>query len=106
VIYASLWNTRRPTWYVPADGRSGADLQVTDAALAGVHLSGDDALALDEASGFVGARRTIEEEQVRRLGQRLPLPQIRLPFIAEEIGPVALHHLADAFTAQVAGIRT
>lgn len=83
-------------------GDTGA---IIDAALAGVHLSTDDAVALDEASGFVGARRAIEEEQVRRLGQRLPLPQIRLPFIAEEIGPAALHDLADAFTAQVAGIR-
>lgn len=83
-------------------GDTGA---ITDAALAGVHLSSADALALDEASAFIGARRAIEEEQVQRLGQRLPLPQIRLPFIAEEIGPAVLHDLADAFTAQVAGIR-
>jgi anion-transporting ArsA/GET3 family ATPase len=77
---------------------------MTDAAFAGVGLSVDDARALDDACGFVGARRAIEEQQIRRLAHRLPLPQIRLPYVTEEIGPATLAGLADAFTEQLAGI--
>lgn len=83
---------------------SGAGGAVADAALAGVGLSAEDAAALDAATGFVGARRAIQQEQIRRLGKRLPLPQVHLPFVADEIGPDAIAQLADAFIAQVTAL--
>jgi hypothetical protein len=82
-------------------GDAGA---LVDGSLAGAAVSADDGRALDEAAGFVGARRAIQNEQVARLQQRLPLPQIRLPYITDEIGPAAIGQLADALTAQIAGI--
>jgi anion-transporting ArsA/GET3 family ATPase len=82
-------------------GEPGA---LADASLAGAAVSADDARALDEAAGFVGARRAIQQEQIARLARRLPLQQVRLPYITEEIDPAAIARLADAFTAQIAGL--
>ena len=82
-------------------GDAGA---LVDASLAGVAVSADDARAMDEAAGFVGARRAIQDEQIARLARRLPLPQIRLPYVTEEIEPAAISRLADVLTAQIAGM--
>jgi anion-transporting ArsA/GET3 family ATPase len=84
---------------------SGSPHAVADATRAGCDLDADDAVALDRATAFVGARRTIQQEQITRLATRLPLPQIQLPFLDEEIGPAAVEHLADAFAAQVTALR-
>jgi anion-transporting ArsA/GET3 family ATPase len=84
---------------------NGSPHAVADAALARVDISGDDAVALDGAAGFVGARRAIEQEQIARLARRLPLPQVQLPFLTEEIGPDGIEHLADVFAAQVAEMK-
>ncbi len=81
---------------------SGSPHAVADATRARVDLGADDAVALDRATAFVGARRAIQVEQIARLASRLPLPQIQLPFLDEEIGPAAIEHLAEAFAAQVA----
>jgi hypothetical protein len=67
-------------------------------------VSGEHARSLDEAAGFVGARRAIQDEQIARLARRLPLPQIRLPYVTDEIDPAAIARLADVLTAQIAGI--
>ena len=85
---------------------SGAPNAVADAARAGIDLADADAAALDAATGFVGARRAIQQEQIDRLAKMLPLPQIQLPFLDEEIGPEAVGHLADAFAAQVTAMKT
>ena len=82
-------------------GASGA---LVDASLAGVAVAPDDARALDEAAAFVGARRAIQEEQVARLARRLPLPQICLPYITDEIEPAAISRLADVLSAEIAGM--
>jgi len=82
-------------------GDAGA---LVDASLAGVAVAADDARAMDEAAGFVGARRAIQDEQIARLARRLPLPQIRLPYVTEEIEPAAISRLADVLTAQIAGM--
>lgn len=84
---------------------SGSPHAVADATRARCDLDADDAVALDRATAFVGARRAIQLEQIRRLATRLPLPQIHLPFLDEEIGPTGIDHLADAFAAQVATLR-
>ena len=53
----------------------------------------------------MGSRRAIQQEQITRLAAQLPLPQIQLPFVNEEIGPDAIETLADAFAAQVTAMR-
>jgi len=82
-------------------GEPGA---LVDASLAGSVLSADDGRALDEAAGFVGARRAIQQAQIARLARRLPLPQIRLPYVTEEIDPAAIGRLADVLSAQITGL--
>jgi anion-transporting ArsA/GET3 family ATPase len=82
-------------------GEAGA---LVDASLAGVSVTPEDARALDEAAGFVGARRAIQDAQIARLARQLPLPQIRLPYVTDEIDPAAIGRLADVLTAQIAGM--
>lgn len=84
---------------------SGSRHAVADAALARVDLTADDAVALDATAGFVGARRTLEQEQIARLAKQLPLPQVQLPFLTDEIGPEGVEHLADVFAAQIAAMK-
>lgn len=84
---------------------SGSAHAVADATLAKVPLSVGDAIALDRAAAFVGSRRTIQQEQIARLARQLPLPQVLLPFVDEEIGPAAVEQLADVFAAQVTEMR-
>jgi hypothetical protein len=85
-------------------GGGGAAV-AADAARAGVPLTDVDLTALAAVDDFVGTRRAIEREQIERLGRRLPLPRIHLPYETGEIGPAAVSDLAAAFTAQVAGLR-
>ena len=85
---------------------SGTIGTATDAARAGIALDPTEATALEATATFVGARRAVQEEQVARLARRLPLPQVHLPFVSEEIGPQALDGLADAFAQRVAALRS
>jgi hypothetical protein len=72
------------------------------AAEAGVSLRGDEPEALAAAATFRRDRMALQAEQLGRLGERLPLPQVRLPFMfTTEIGPPELEHLADCFIQQV-----
>jgi anion-transporting ArsA/GET3 family ATPase len=58
---------------------------------------------LARAAEFRAARYAIQQEQAARLAERLPLPQLRLPFLFEsELGLHEIHHLADVLTAQIA----
>ena len=86
------------------DRWSGEPGALVDASLAGTVATDSDARALDEAAGFVGARRAIQHEQIARLRRRLPMPQIRLPYVPDEIDPAAIGRLADELTAQIAGM--
>ncbi len=72
-----------------------------DAALVGMTIDEREAAALDAVVAFRHERHRREREQVERLKQRLPLPQIHLPFLFDEIGPAQIEHLADAFCAEV-----
>jgi anion-transporting ArsA/GET3 family ATPase len=79
-------------------GRGAGD----DAAHAGITTIPDlDRAALDAAASFGHERHALAAVQAERLGQLLPLPQIRLPFVFGEIGPDEVDRLADALTAQV-----
>jgi anion-transporting ArsA/GET3 family ATPase len=57
-----------------------------------------DADAFRAAAAFRRARTEQQEEQLRRLAERLPLPQWRLPFLFEaDLGPAHVDELAAAF---------
>ena len=69
-------------------------------------MGGDaDATTLARAAKF---RVELEQRQVaqcERLAQRLPLPQIRLPYLfTAGIGPAEIDTLADAFAVGVAAL--
>lgn len=66
-------------------------------------LDQDDAAALTAAAEFRLARHRLQTEQSARLAERLPLPQIVLPFVfSTAIGPGDVAHLAAHVAAGVA----
>jgi len=72
------------------------------AAAAGISLSPSQVSALDAARTFRLHRCELATEQVRRLGQELPLPQLRVPQLpAPYIGPEELNRLAEALATGV-----
>jgi len=73
------------------------------ATAAGSTLRAGEAEALRAAADFRRDRMALQRTQVARLAERLPLPQLPLPFLfTTEIGPVELDVLARAL---LAGIR-
>jgi len=75
---------------------------VAAAAAAGVTLRPGEAEALAAAASFRRDRLTLQDEQVSRLADQLPLPQLRLPFLfTTEIGPAELDRLARALLADI-----
>jgi anion-transporting ArsA/GET3 family ATPase len=74
-----------------------------DAALVGVFVSDREANDLAAAAAFRTERAGIQRAQADRLAARLPLPQIRLPFVfGAELGGREIGALADAFTNGIA----
>ncbi|MGH9281230.1 MAG: hypothetical protein ACRD12_24505, partial [Acidimicrobiales bacterium] len=58
--------------------------------------------ALRAAARFRTARQRLQEEQVARLADALPLPQLHLPTLfTPEIGRPEIDVLADAFARSV-----
>ena len=58
--------------------------------------------ALASAAGFRSDWYRRQQVQSTRLADRLPLPQIRLPFLfTADIGPTEVDVLTDAFVASV-----
>jgi hypothetical protein len=72
-----------------------------DARTAGVPLPQPEIAALDAAADFARHRHDLATVQTARLAARLPLGQIPLPFVFDEIGPAEIQELADAFRAGV-----
>jgi Mrp family chromosome partitioning ATPase len=69
---------------------------------AGATLRGGEAEVLAAAAAFRADRTTLQAEQVGRLADQLPLPQLRLPFVfTTDIGPAELDQLADRLLEQV-----
>jgi anion-transporting ArsA/GET3 family ATPase len=83
---------------LPIDGHRAEG----DAAEAGVAVTTSEAEALDAAAGFRNERHALALEQAARLADRLPLPQLHLPYVFGEIGPADVEVLADALTAGIA----
>jgi hypothetical protein len=68
----------------------------------GVFVSPREALDLAAAADFRHQRHQLQQEQADRLAARLPLPQIRLPFVfTAEIGPSEIEVLSAAFAREV-----
>ena len=55
-----------------------------------------------QAADFRRRRQDLQAEQLQRLNDALPLPQLRLPFLfTPEVGPEQLETLAAALADQV-----
>jgi anion-transporting ArsA/GET3 family ATPase len=76
---------------------------VAAAAEAGAAVLRDgDAEALVAAARFRRHRSSLQHEQVARLAERLPLPQITLPYLfSADLGPNSVDDLADAALAGI-----
>ena len=73
---------------------------VAGAEAAGVMLRPGEAEVLSEAACFRRRRRQLQETQVARLAEELPLPQIHLPYLfTAGVGLAELDVLADAILA-------
>src|SRR5205807_1000482 len=82
----------------------GADVAAA-AEAAGATLRPGEAEALAAAAAFRADRTELQVEQLGRLADQLPLPQLRLPFVfTTEIGPSELDLLADRLLDQIAAL--
>jgi anion-transporting ArsA/GET3 family ATPase len=81
------------------------DLGADPAALAadaGTTLRAGEADALRAAAQFRATRQALQQEQVARLADALPLPQLHLPFLFDvDLGPAQVDTLADALAREV-----
>ena len=79
----------------------GAD-PATAARAVGASLRPGEAEHLADAAAFRRERTSLQTEQIRRLAQDLPLPQIALPFLfSADLGPADLAVLSDAMRAGI-----
>jgi Mrp family chromosome partitioning ATPase len=81
----------------------GLDADPADAARdAGTALRDGEESDLAAAADFRRHRMALQREQVDRLAERLPLPQLHLPFLfTADLGPDDLEVLADALTEAI-----
>jgi anion-transporting ArsA/GET3 family ATPase len=86
--------------------RPGLDVDPVEAAEAAkVALMPGEADALTAAASFRAARLVVQREQVARLSERLPLPQIHLPFVfTTDLTLDDVHLLADAVLGGIADL--
>jgi anion-transporting ArsA/GET3 family ATPase len=69
---------------------------------AGVPITAAEASALARAAEFRRERQQLQEEQVRRLAEALPLPQLHLPFLfTTELGLAEVDQLAGGLAEEV-----
>jgi anion-transporting ArsA/GET3 family ATPase len=82
----------------------GLDTPSAEAAAAAGTLLGDgEAEALDAAADFRRHRMALQTEQTRRLSERLPLPQLHLPFLFT--ADLDAQHLDGLARRLIAGVR-
>jgi anion-transporting ArsA/GET3 family ATPase len=83
--------------------REGLDADPAEAARAeSITLPPPQLEALQEAAVFRRRRQELQAEQLDRLAQALPLPQLRLPYLfTEAIGPWEVEALASAFADEI-----
>jgi anion-transporting ArsA/GET3 family ATPase len=72
---------------------------------AGIELGADELRDLAEAAAFRSHRQDLQEHEVHRLGDALPLPQIHLPMLFRTgLGLTEVDLLADAMAASVSAL--
>ena len=78
---------------------------VAAAATAGAALRTGEAEALAHAAAFRSNRMALQAEQVGRLGEMLPLPQLSLPFLFDaDLGPIEVDVLAHELLEGIGGL--
>jgi hypothetical protein len=83
---------------LPVAMSANASTILDDARAADRFVSQREADDLAHAAAFLEERRALQDEQIQRLRERLPLPQIELPFVFNpDITRAQLDTLADAF---------
>ena len=84
----------------------GIDVSPAEAAAeAGVTLRPGEAEALAEAAAFRRRRWALQEDQLARLDEMLPMPQLHLPFLfSADLGPAHVDTLAGALRDGVMGL--
>jgi anion-transporting ArsA/GET3 family ATPase len=82
------------------------DVDVAAAAAdAGVTLRPGEEEALRAAAEFRSRRRDLQREQIDRLGDQLPLPQLRMPFLfTAALGPPEVDVLAQSLLADIGAL--
>jgi anion-transporting ArsA/GET3 family ATPase len=94
VVVNALW----PHLDLPAD-------PVSSLVAAGVRLGESEVTSLSRAADFRRQRQVLQEAQVARLAEMLPLPQLRLPYLfTTELGPDDIQSLAVVLGEQLAGV--
>jgi anion-transporting ArsA/GET3 family ATPase len=84
---------------LPAGVAAGAAAILDDAQASNRFVSQREADDLANATAFLEERHALQQEQIQRLGELLPLPQIELPFVFNpDITRDQLDTLAGAFT--------
>ena len=74
---------------------------------AGVRLLVGESEVLAEAAAFRRARQGLQDEQLRRMADDLPLPQLHLPFLfTTDVGPDEVRALADGLLDAVRAMPT
>jgi hypothetical protein len=95
VVVNGMW----PHLDLPADVAQAAEA-------AGVKLAPRELDLLRRAAAFRRQRQRLQDEQVARLADRLPLPQLRLPFLfTTDLGPADVTTLAAVLGEQLAAVR-
>jgi Mrp family chromosome partitioning ATPase len=85
---------------------AGLETDPLDAAMAaGTALGADEAVQLAAAAAFRRDRVALQEEQMGRLADRLPLPQLHLPFVfTAGLGPAEIDDLAGLLLAGIGAL--
>ena len=77
----------------------------TAAERAGTALRPGEAASLAAAARFRTDRTALQDEQLARLADALPLPQLRLPYLFHvDLGPADVEHLASALRSSLAAL--
>ena len=89
--------------YPPLPGLAADPAAAAEAA--GTSLRPGEAEALDAAASFRRERMELQAEQVGRLAEALPLPQLSLPYLFDaELGPPQLDQLAASIIEGIEGL--
>ncbi len=99
IVVNGIW----PRLDLPAAEDTEAVLAAGGLAAGG--LAADEVEALGRAAEFRRRRQAVQEEQLARLAEALPLEQLRLPYLfTTELGLAEVRELAEALAGQITGV--